>query len=157
MVAPLDSSAAPQDEETNNEVSDKDVEIAVRMTVQLLSQGKGMDVIEKAVNESKDAAMVIGQFLSQIASKLAEKLQSEYGIDPGIFLAKNGWLDQVLDYIEKKLNLPSDFSDQIYQQTLEVIKAAASGPTPEEAQAQQAQMQQGQPPAQPQPPEQGAM
>ena len=153
MAVPLDKSAPPEEQKTK-QVSDKDVEIAVRMTVQLLSQGKGLDVVKKALSESQDPAQVVGQFLSQIASKLAEKLQQEYNIDPAIFLAKNGWLEQILDYIEKKLDLPSDFSDEVYAQTLEVIKAAASGPTPEE-QAQQAQMQ---PAPQAQPPvEQGAM
>lgn len=105
-----------------------DVEMAVRMGVKILKEGKGLDVISKAVNESKDPAMVIGQFLAQIMAKLAEQMRDQYGSDPGMFLAKGGWLDFMLDWIEKQLGYPSDFSDKIYEQVLEVIKAAAMGP-----------------------------
>lgn len=109
-------------------VNPKDVELAVRLTIQMLNQGGGLQVIRSAVNQSKDPAQVIGQMLATIAGKLGEKLQQQYGVDPRIFLAKDGWLEKVLDYIEEKLGLPKDFSNQIYAQTLEVIKAAAQAP-----------------------------
>ncbi len=109
------------------EVSGDDVELAFRMTVQLLDDG-GLDLIKNAIDQSADPAMVIGQFLSQIMGQLAEQLQKEYEVDPKIFLAKDGWLDAVLDFIEAELGYPSNFSDQIYQQVLEIIKAAAHTP-----------------------------
>lgn len=109
------------------QVPDDDVELAFRMAVEMLDQG-GMKVIEDAINQSSDPAMVVGQFLAQLIGQLAEQLRDEFDIDPKIFLAKNGWLDLVLDYIETQLGYPEDFSDEIYQQVLEVIKAAASGP-----------------------------
>jgi hypothetical protein len=109
-------------------VKGEDVEIAFRMAVQMLTEGGGIDVIKKAVNESQDPAMVIGQFLAQLMGQLAEKLQAEAGIDPKIFLAKDGWLDLMLNYIEKKLGYPPEFSDQVYTQVLDVIKAAAQSP-----------------------------
>lgn len=109
-------------------VDAQDVELAVRLTIQMLNEGGGLQVIRQAINESQDPAQVIGQLLANIAGKLAEKLRDEYQIDPRIFLAKGGWLEKVLDYIEQKLGYPSDFSNKIYAQTLEVIKAAAHGP-----------------------------
>lgn len=109
-------------------VDPRDVELATRMGIQLMTEGKGLDMVRQAINESQDPAQVIGQFLSQIMAQLAEKLQDEFKIDPKIFLAKGGWLEHMLDFIEKKLGLPSEFSDQIFAQTVEVIKAAAQHP-----------------------------
>lgn len=109
-------------------VSSQDVELAVRMTIKALKDGGGLDVIRNAVNQSQDPAQVIGQMLATIAAKLGEKLQQEYDVDPRIFLAKGGWLEKVLDWIEKQLGYPSDFSNQIYMQVLETIKAAAQRP-----------------------------
>lgn len=106
----------------------KDVELAVRMGVKLLNEGHGIDIIRKALNSSQDPAQVIGQFLSQIMAQLATGLQKQYNVDPKIFLCKGGWLEHMLDYIEKKLGLPSNFSDQVFAQTVEVIKAAAQQP-----------------------------
>lgn len=109
------------------QVPDDDVELAFRMAVEMLDQG-GIKVIEDAINQSADPAQVVGQFLAQLIGQMAEQLRDEFDIDPKIFLAKNGWLDMILDYIEVQLGYPQDFSDEIYQQVLEVIKAAASGP-----------------------------
>lgn len=116
------------EESKGTKVDAQDVELAVRLTIQMLNEGGALDIIRQAINQSKDPAQVIGQLLANIAGKLAEKLRDEYQIDPRIFLAKDGWLEKVLDYIEQKLGYPKNFSDQIYQQTLEVIKAAAQGP-----------------------------
>lgn len=106
---------------------DDDVELAFRMGVQALDEG-GMDVIRDAINQSQDPAMVIGQFLGQMIGMMAEQLQEEMGVDPRIFLAQGGWLELMLDYIEKELGYPEEFSDQVYAEVLELIKAAASGP-----------------------------
>lgn len=126
-------------------VSGRDAEIAFRMGVKLMSEGKGLETIEAAINESQDPAQVIGQFLAQIITVLAEKLAGEINLDPRVFLAKGGWLELMLDYIEQKLGYPEEFSDQIFVQTVEVIKAAAMAPE-QGGQPQQQPMAQGQPP-----------
>lgn len=113
---------------------DEQVELAVRMTIKLLDQGGGLKVIADALQQSRDPAQVIGQFLAQIVGQLAEKLEKEFDVDPSIFLAKGGWLDNVLDYIEAQLGLPPEFSDQVYGNVLETVKAAAmGGEVPEQA------------------------
>lgn len=127
-----------------------DVELAVRMTIKILKDSNGLKVISDAINQSKDPAQVIGQFLAQIMGQLAEKLNKEYDTDPRIFLSSGGWLEQVLDYIEQELGYPPEFSDQIYGQTLEVIKAAAMSGRNGKQPQQQGQQPQGQ-----QPPQQG--
>lgn len=139
MAAPLDGSNKEQ--RPKEQLKSDDVELAFRMGVKLMSEGKGLETIEAALNESQDPAQVIGQFLAQIMGVLAERLQQEMQIDPRVFLAKGGWLELMLNYIEKKLGYPEEFSDQIFMQTVEVIKAAAQNPQ---------QAQQGQPAPQPQ-------
>lgn len=123
-----------QDTETNDDpkatVSADDVEIAVRMGIKMLNEGNGLKIIQDAVNQSKDPGQVIGQFLAQLMAKMAEDLQAKVGLDPKVFLAKKGFLDTILDYIEHKLGLPQEFSDQVYTEVLNVIKAAAQGPAP---------------------------
>lgn len=132
--------------EASNKGSNTDVELAVRMTIKMLQEGGGMKVIVDSIKQSKDPAQVIGQFLAQLVGQLAEKLQTEMEVDPRIFLAKGGWLEKILDYIEGELGAPPEFSDEIYAQVLETIKAAAM--SPQEA---------GAPPAQPGAPVQGGL
>ena len=112
----------------NTQFNSEDVELAVNLGLKLLNEGGGLKLIEQAINQSQDPAQVVGQFLAQIIAKLAEQMRDNYNIDPGIFLAKDGFLDYILNYIEKKLGYPEEFSDQIYSQVLEIIKAAAMGP-----------------------------
>lgn len=111
------------------EYAREDVEIAVRMAIKLLNEGGGLKVIADAIQQSQDPAQVVGKFLAQLMGQLAEKLRDEVGIDPGIFIAKGGFLDTILDYIEKQLGYPEDFSNKIYSEVLDTIKAAAMSPT----------------------------
>ncbi|HEY9814708.1 MAG TPA: hypothetical protein V6D20_02725 [Candidatus Obscuribacterales bacterium] len=115
-------------EASNKQGGNKDVEIAVRMTIKMLQEGGGMKIISDAIQQSQQPAQVIGQFLAQMIGQLAENLQREMDIDPKIFLAKGGWLDSILNYIEKEMDMPEEFSDEIYPEVLETIKAAAQSP-----------------------------
>ena len=130
MATSLDQVNAERQVEANQgtKFKSEDVELAVNFGIKLLNEGGGLDLIKKSINQSRDPAQVIGQFLAQIIAKLAEQMHQEYSIDPGIFLAKDGFLDYILNYIEQKLGYPESFSDEIYTQVVEVIKAAAQGP-----------------------------
>jgi len=146
-------------------VDPKDVEIATRMGIKLLEEGGGMDVIKKGIEESQDPTQVIGQFLAQLVAQLAEQLQGELGVDPKVFLARDGFLMNILDYIESKLGLPPEFSEQVGPQVIEIITAAAKNPDakrgpnalPPDQQMQAAQMGQQQAPAPAGPPPQLGM
>lgn len=121
---------APDNEQAEDaDVSSRDVEIAVRLGIKMLNDS-GLQVIKDALDKSQDPAQVIGQFLAQLMGKMAEELQAKIGLDPRVFLAKRGFLETILDYIEGKLGYPSDFSDKVYGEVLEVIKAAAQQPPP---------------------------
>lgn len=119
--------------------SQEDAELATRMGIKMLKEGGGLKVIADGINQSKDPAQVVASFLVQMMASLAEKLHSEMGIDPGIFLAEGGFLDAILNYIEKQLGYPEEFSDQIYPAVLEMIKAAANDPNVQPNQANQGQ------------------
>jgi hypothetical protein len=146
-MAALDQTAAPGQGPAKKEFPKEDVELAFRLAVKLLNEGGGLKVIADSIQQSQDPAQVIGKFLAQLMGQLAEKLRDEAGIDPGIFIAKGGFLEHILDYIEQKLGYPSDFSDKIYAEVLDTIKAAAMQPTnPNQVSGPNAQPQ-GQPPA----------
>jgi sulfur relay (sulfurtransferase) complex TusBCD TusD component (DsrE family) len=151
MAESLDqvNQAKRAEENQGKKYSQEDAELATRMGIKLLTEGNGLKVIHDAINQSQQPAQVIGQFLAQMMGQLAEQLQKEAGIDPGVFLAKDGFLDAILNYIEKKLGYPKDFSDKIYGEVLEVIKAAAMGPqAPNDVTTQGQGPQQAPPPPQ---------
>lgn len=117
----------------------EDAQLVTMMGMKMLDQG-GLQTIQKALETSEDPAQVTGQFLAQMVGRMAEMTANDLGIAPAVYAQPNGFLDQILDYIEAKLSLPKEFSDQVYGETMEVMKAAAMDPK----QAQQ--MQQGGPP-----------
>lgn len=121
-MASLDKQAK-QDKEP---VSD-DAQLVVMMGMSLLDKG-GLEVINKALKTSQDPSQVIGTFLTQMIGQMAEYTANTLQIDPAVYTEPNGFLDQILDYIEKKLGLPPEFSDQVYGDTLETLKAAAMNP-----------------------------
>lgn len=118
----------------------QDLEIVVRLGVKVLNEG-GLDQIKTALKQSKDPAQVVGTFLVQIIAHISENLSKKIDLDPNVFLSKGGFLDYMLDYIEKKLGLPAEFSDQVYGSVLETVKAAAmaeqGGGQPQQAPAPQ--------------------
>lgn len=139
---PSKSSVALSDEE------ELDLRLAVAMMQRLLDE-KGLDLIKQALNTSKDPAQVVGNLLSQMIVQMQENFPPELNVSPRIYLAKNGALEQILDFIEKRLGLPSRFSDDVYGTVVEIIKAGAM--SPEQAQGRAAQPQQSPQPAPPAP------
>lgn len=124
----LEQISQQEQQEAQSEVSADDVEIVTRMGVKLLMEGDGLAVIERAIRQSQDPSQVIGQFLAQLIAQLAQQLAGQIDLDPRVFLAKGGFLENMLNFIENKLGLPADFSDQIWSEVVEVIKAAATNP-----------------------------
>lgn len=117
-----------QKAQAQDEVSPEDVEIVTRMGIQLLMEGGGLENIERALRQSQDPGQVVGQFLAQLIAALVEQLGGQIDLDPRVFLAKGGFLENILDFIESKLGLPSEFSDQVWSEVVEVIKALANDP-----------------------------
>lgn len=103
-------------------VPDTDIELLVRSGIKLLGQG-GLDVIKQALDTSQDPAQVVGQFMAQLIMKMGEEIVGQLQLDPRAFLAKGGFLEEMLDYLEQKLMLPPEFSDQVYGEVVEIVKA----------------------------------
>lgn len=122
-MASLDKAPKAEKKEA---VSD-DAQLVTMMGMKMLDQG-GLEVINKALQSSQDPSQVIGSFLTQLIGQMAEMTAQNLEIDPAVYTEPNGFLDQILDYIESKLGLPPEFSDQVYGDTLEMIKAAAMDP-----------------------------
>lgn len=119
---------APEEEKKPSKKGDSnsDTDLVSMMGLAMLDNG-GLDTIKAALDTSQDPAQVVGQFLAQMAGEMAQMTQEKMGIDPAVYGHKGGFLDQMLDYIETQLGLPSNFSDQVYGETLEIMKAAAAG------------------------------
>ena len=103
-----------------------DKQLVSMMGMAMLDKG-GLQTIQQALQSSQDPGQVVGQFIAQMAGQLAESTQANFGIDPAVFAAPDGFVDQMLQYIETSLGLPPEFSDQVYGETMEVLKAAAQG------------------------------
>lgn len=117
-------------------VSADQVELVTRLGIKLLKEGGGLDTLGKAIQQSQDPAQVVGQFMVQLIGSLIEQLKEQIDLDPRVFLVPDGFLDNILDFLEDQLSLPSEFSDQVEGEVLEMIKALAMG-------EQQPQQQQG--------------
>lgn len=142
-MASLDKEAPKTKKDSGKEV-DPDAKLVSMMGMAMLDKG-GLQTIQQALATSQDPAQVVAQFVAQMAGQLAEYTSAEMGVNPGVFVQPNGFLDQILGHIERKLKLPQEFSDQVYGETLEVMKAAAM--SPEQAQGQQQAPGYGQPAA----------
>lgn len=102
---------APQQMDRLSEDEEKDLKIAVLLTERLLEDG-GYDVIEKAVNTSKDPSQVIGQFLLQLIKKLDESMPNQAKLSKRIWLCKGGWLEQIMDQIIEEFGLDYAIADK---------------------------------------------
>lgn len=80
----------------------------------------------------------------QMVSQMSEQLPEEVALDPSIFFAVGGWVEQISDYLQEEYDVPKEVMDraEIY------IGTAAQ---------QMAQGQQAQQPAPPPVPQQGGM
>lgn len=133
----------PQTDE--NDLSDEeedDLRIALSVCESLIDEG-GYQVIEQAL-KSKDPGTVIGQFLMQMVSQMAESLPEGIELSPRIFFAHGGLVEQLSDYLQDEYDVPKKDMDRA-----EIYIGTAA-----QSMAQGQQSQQGQP--QPAAPEQQA-
>lgn len=112
------------------------VELVTRLGIKMLKEGGGLDTLSKAIQQSQDPAQVVGQFMVQLIGSMLDQLKEQIDLDPRVFLVPDGFVDNILDFLEDQLSLPSEFSDQVEAEVLEMVKALAQG-------EQQPQQQQG--------------
>lgn len=137
---------APQEERLSKDEED-DLTIMVTLAENLIDDG-GINVINQA-ESSNDPGTVIGQFMMQLASQIAETLPENLKPSPRIMFAHGGWVEQVSDYLQEEYDIPKEVMDRA-----EIFVASASQQMSQgQAQKQQAPAQ----PAMPQGPAAGGM
>lgn len=118
---------------TLTEAEHKDLEIAVMIGQNMMDDG-GFDVIEQAIEQSSDPAQVIGQFLVQLIQKLAEAFPEDMKLSPRIYLAKNGFVEQMMDILIDEFDLDIKTADraEIYvaQMAQELAKSLSQQQAP---------------------------
>lgn len=125
--------------EDMSDEEEQDLRIAVALAEDLIDQG-GYEVIEQAL-KTKDPGVIIGQFIMQMVSQMAESLPEDVTLSPRIFFAYGGFIEQVSDYLQDEY----DVSKSVMDRAEKFIGTAAQ----EIANGQQAQ--QAQPPVPEQP------
>lgn len=146
MMAAAPQAQAPQEEQLSEE-EEQDLEIAVLLGKKLVSEA-GNEVLS-AAQDSSDPSQVIGQFLVQLGSQLAEELPEELKPSPRVFLASGGWLEQMSDFIQDEYDIGRDVMDRAE------VYVASTGQQMAQAQQQKGAAPPGAPPAPPMP--QGGM
>lgn len=136
-------------------VSAEQVELVTRLGIKMLKEGGGLDTLGKAVQQSQDPAQVVGQFLVQLIGSMLDQLKEQIDLDPRVFLVPDGFVDNILDFLEDQLSLPEEFSDQVEAEVLEMIKALAQGEQRPQQQQGPGVEQAGAPPQAPAPMPQG--
>lgn len=104
----LEDELMDDEEETLGEEEEKDLDIMVSMAENMIDES-GSDIIQQALN-SKDPGVILGQFLMQLGSQLAERLP--FDVSPRIMLARGGWLEQVSDYLQDEYDVPQKIMDR---------------------------------------------
>lgn len=92
------------------EDEEQDLRIGIMMGEDLLEQG-GYDAIKAALG-SKDPAQAIGQFFVMLIQKLDSELPEDVKLSKRIYLAKGGWLEEMMDLIIDELGVDPKVTDR---------------------------------------------
>ena len=136
---------AQQGPQEMTEDQEQDLSIAVNICKNLIDDG-GVEVIQQAL-QTPDPGQVIGQFLMQMVAQMTENLPNWIEIDPAIYLAVGGWVEQISDYLQEEYDVPKQVMDRA-----EIFIGTAANEMAAGAQAQQQQQA-----APPMPQQQGGM
>ena len=134
-------------------VDEELAEYVFLLGVDMLKEGGGIQVLQKAVQQSADPIVIIAQFVVQMVSQLSEVLSQETNFDPRVMLARDGFVDSITEYLTKQLKLDPEAADMIEQEVLDMMKGLAQGegkpqPEPEQPPMEQMAGPQGPPPQQ---------
>ena len=99
----------------------------------------GWEIISQAL-ESNDPGQIIGQFLMQLVAQMTENLPEGVDIDPAIYLAIGGWVEQISDYLQEEYDVSKEVMDRA-----EMYIGTASQQMAQGQQQQQMQMEQATP------------
>lgn len=98
------------DREMLTDEEEQELTIIVALSKNLIDDG-GIEVIQQAMGSS-DPAQVIGQFMMQLLSQLADALRNVMEFSPRIVLNEGGWVEQISDYLQEEYNIPVNIMDR---------------------------------------------
>lgn len=106
----LEDKVAPKSDSQGKLTTEEEHDLSIMVTLakNLIDDG-GYKVIEQAQG-SKDPAVIIGQFMMQLAEQLSEKLPFEPS--PRIMMAHGGWVEEISDYLEEEYDVPRKVMDR---------------------------------------------
>ena len=106
------------------------------MIDQIMQKNDGWTVLKKILEENDDPARPIGMFLAQFIMQLGQMLmEQDADVDPKVMLEEGGVVEYILNTLEAHFDLPKEFSDEIFLDVVEIIKASAQNPGQQQAQA----------------------
>jgi hypothetical protein len=127
-----------EQEDSLGDEEETDLEIMVSMAEDMIDEA-GSQVIEQALN-SKDPGVIIGQFIMQLGSQLAEQLP--FDISPRVMLARGGWVEQISDYLQEEYDVPQKIMDRaeifVGSSAQNMAQGAQQQAAPEQMPAEQA-------------------
>ncbi len=88
-----------------------DLKIAVLMAQDMLDKG-GVEPILTAVKQSSNPGQVIGQFLMQLASQMAEGMPDDMKLSPALMLVEGGWVEQISDFLQEEYDIKKEIMDK---------------------------------------------
>lgn len=109
MAAEQTAPAEPAANQLTDE-EEADLEIAVTLAKHLIDDG-GQEIIAEAMNSS-DPGVVVGQFLMQMVMQMNENLPEGVELSKRIYFAKDGWIEQISDFLQEEYDLPSQIADR---------------------------------------------
>ena len=126
----MEEQEAPAEEtqEAPTDVEKADLKISLALGKKTMQEAGGLQALQKGMANTKDPAQVVSKFLVQLIMKIKDSLEKE-GIElsPRIVLSANGWLVQMVDFIEVSLKLPTEFSEEVIGDVMETFKAMLQG------------------------------
>lgn len=133
QMAPKEQAQQPNNLEQMTDEEEQDLQLAVLLTERML-RDDGFSVIEQALETSNDPAQVIGQFLLQMIKQIDETMPNDAKLSKRIWLAKGGWLEQIMDLIIDEFQLDYAIADKaevyVAETATQMAKAGKAGGTP---------------------------
>lgn len=157
MARSLDGSMqedpAQEKQSSDRDVEGADLKIALALGKKTMKEAGGLQALQQGIQSSKDPTQVVSKFLVQLIMKIKDSLQQQgVELSPSIVLSADGWLVQMIDFIETSLHLPTEFSEEVIGDVMETFKAMLQG----QAKGQQETQAPQQGPPQAGPPQQAA-
>lgn len=123
----------------------EDLKIIVEMAKSMINEG-GAEVIEKAMEQSKDPGQVIGQFIYQLIEEIGSNAPEDMNLSPNVLLVPGGAVEQISDFLQEVYGINKETMDraEMYVGDMAQQAAAASQPQPQPpANVQEAAMAMG--------------